>query len=112
MKRVSLKRIADELGVSTATVSLVLNGKDKNGRVSRETAKKILDKAAELNYIPNTLAKGLKMGRSRTIGLIVADISNVFFGTLALYIQEYAEKEGYAVIIANTNEQIKDGEDD
>jgi LacI family transcriptional regulator len=107
VKRVSLKRIADELGVSTATVSLVLNGKDKNGRVSRETAKKILDKAAELNYIPNTLAKGLKMGRSRTIGLIVADISNVFFGTLALYIQEYAEKEGYAVIIANTNEQIK-----
>lgn len=107
MERVSLKSIADALGVSIATVSLVLNGKDKNGRVSRETAKKILDKAAELNYMPNTLAKGLKMGRSKTIGLIVADISNVFFGTLALYVQEYAEKEGYAVIIANTNEQGK-----
>lgn len=110
MARVSLRMIAEELGVSIATVSLVLNGKDKNGRVGRDTAKKILDKAAELNYVPNTLAKGLKMGRSKTIGLIVADISNVFFGTLALYVQEYAEKEGYTVIVANTNEQVKNME--
>ena len=73
-KRVSLKTIAHEVGVSSATVSLVLNAKDKNGRVSKEMAKKILDKAAELNYVPNTLAKGLKVGRSRTIGLIIADI--------------------------------------
>lgn len=107
MERVSLKRIAEEVGVSIATVSLVLNGKDKEGRVSKETAAKILNKAAELNYMPNSLAKGLKLGRSKTIGLIVADISNVFFGSLALYIQEYAEKDGYAIIIANTNEQVK-----
>lgn len=85
----------------------MLNGKNKNGRVSDETAKKILAKAEELHYTPNSFAKGLKMGKSKTIGLIVADISNVFFGTLALYIQEYAEKEGYAVIIANTNEEEK-----
>jgi LacI family transcriptional regulator len=107
VERVSLKRIAEEVGVSIATVSLVLNGKDKEGRVSKETAAKILNKAAELNYMPNSLAKGLKLGRSKTIGLIVADISNVFFGSLALYIQEYAEKEGYAIIVANTNEQVK-----
>lgn len=110
MEKVSLKFIANELGVSAATVSLVLNGKDKNGRVSKETSKKILDKAAELNYMPNSLAKGLKMGRSKTIGLIVADISNVFFGTLALHIQKYAEKEGYIVIIANTNEKVEEME--
>ena len=105
MKRVSLKTIAKHLGVSTATVSLVLSGKAKKGRVSDETIKKIKDKAKELNYMPNTLAKGLRMGKSKTIGLVIADISNVFFGTLALYIQEYAEKDGYAVIIVNTNEQ-------
>ena len=106
MKRVSLKDIAIELGVSTATVSLVLNGKNIAGRVSSEVSQKILDKAAELNYIPNTLAKGLKMGKSRTIGLIVADVSNLFFGTLALHIQIYAEQNGYSVIIGNTNEQL------
>ena len=91
--------IANELGVSIATVSLVLNGKDGNGRVSKATATRILDKAQELNYAPNNLAKSLKMGKSKTIGLIVADISNVFFGTLALHIQNYAQKKGYTIII-------------
>ncbi|MDY9917926.1 MAG: LacI family DNA-binding transcriptional regulator [Proteiniphilum sp.] len=110
MEKVSLKVIAKELGVSAATVSLVLNGKNKNGRVSEEMSKKIIDKAAELHYIPNSLAKGLKMGHSKSIGLIVADISNVFFGTLALHIQNYAEKEGYTVIIGNTNEKLKEME--
>lgn len=107
MTKVSLKIIAQELGVSTATVSLVLNGKNKKGRVSSELSKKILEKAAELNYVPNSLAKGLKMGHSKSIGLIVADISNIFFGTLALHIQNHAEKQGYTVIIANTNEQLE-----
>lgn len=105
MERVSLKVIARELGVSAATVSLVLNCKNKNGRVSREMSDKILAKAAELNYVPNSLAKGLKMGHSKSIGLIVADISNVFFGTLALHIQNFAEQQGYTVIIGNTNEE-------
>lgn len=110
MQKVSLRTIANELGVSTATVSLVLNGKNKKGRVSEATSKRILEKAAELNYMPNTLAKGLKIGRSKSIGLIIADISNVFFGTLALHIQKYAEKEGYIVIIANTNEKLEEME--
>ncbi len=104
MERVSLKVIARELGVSTATVSLVLNGKNQNGRVSKDVSEKILAKAAELNYVPNSLAKGLKMGHSKSIGLIIADISNVFFGTLALHIQNFAEQQGYTVIIGNTNE--------
>lgn len=110
MEKVSLKVIARELGVSAATVSLVLNGKNKNGRVSEEMSKRIIDKAAELHYIPNSLAKGLKMGHSKSIGLIVADISNVFFGTLALHLQNYAEKEGYTVIIGNTNEKLEEME--
>lgn len=108
MEKVSLKVIAKELGVSAATVSLVLNGKNKNGRVSEEMSKKIIEKVTELHYVPNSLAKGLKMGHSKSIGLIVADISNVFFGTLALHIQNYAEKEGYTVIIGNTNEKLEE----
>ncbi len=108
MTKVSLKVLANEVGVSVATVSLVLSGKGKNGRVSKKTAQKIIDKANELNYVPNSLAKGLKMGQSETIGLIVADISNVFFGTLALHIQNYAEKHGYTVIIGNTNERVEE----
>jgi Transcriptional regulators len=104
MAQVSLKDIANILGVSSATVSLVLNGKEKEGRVSKELSDKIRKQATLMNYKPNNLARGLRVGKSQTIGLIVADISNTFFSSLAFHIQEYAESLGYAVIIANTNE--------
>jgi len=103
-QKVSIKSIAQKIGVSTATVSLVLNGKEKEGRVSKEMATKIRQLAKELNYKPNSLARGLRVGRSQTIGLVVADISNLFFANLAFHIQEYAEKYGYTVLIGNTNE--------
>lgn len=104
MKRVSIKDIASAAGVSTATVSLVLTGKGKDGRVSKEVTEKIKLIAHEMHYQPNRLAMGLQSGRSQTVGLLVADISNPFFGSLAFYIQEEMEKAGYAVIIVNTDE--------
>lgn len=104
MARTSIKDIAIALSVSNATVSLVINGKEKQGRVGYEMAEKIRAKAKELNYEPNNLARSLRNGRSETIGLIVADISNTFFATLAFHIQEYAEKLGYTIVITNTNE--------
>jgi LacI family transcriptional regulator len=104
MTRVSLKDIAQELGVSTAAISLVLNGKEKEGRIGGEMSERIRQKAKEMNYQPNTLARGLRIGKSSTIGLIVADISNLFFASLAFHIQEEVEKFGYTVIITNTNE--------
>ncbi|MDR1981796.1 MAG: LacI family transcriptional regulator [Tannerellaceae bacterium] len=104
MAQVSIKDIAQKVGVSNATVSLVLNGKEKGGRISAEVASRIREVAKELNYEPNNLARSLRVGKSRTIGLIIADISNNFFASLAFYIQEFAEKYEYAVIITNTNE--------
>lgn len=106
MKRTSIKDIAKKLEVSNATVSLVLSGKEKDGRVSKEVAEKIIETAKMMNYQPNNIARSLRMGCSQTIGLIVADISNSFFSTLAFYIQEEAEKYGYTVIITNTNESV------
>lgn len=90
--------------MSNATVSLVLNGKEKKGRIRPEVAEKVRQAAKELNYEPNNLARSLRMGKSQTIGVIVADISNNFFASLVFYIQEFAEKYGYSVIITNTNE--------
>lgn len=104
-KRVSIKDIALATKVSTATVSLVLTGKDKNGRVSHEVAEKIRCIAQEMNYQPNHLAVSLQSGISQTIGLLVTDISNPFFSSLAFHIQEEMEKAGYAVIIMNTDEK-------
>ena len=78
MKKVSLQMIADSLGVSKCTVSLVLSGKSRDKRVSEELSRKIIAKAKELNYRPNELARGLRTGRTQTLGVIVADISNEF----------------------------------
>lgn len=104
MKRVSIKDIASIVGVSTATVSLVLSNKDKNGRVSREVAQTIRDVASQMNYQPNFLAKSLQSGSSKTIGLLVADITNSFFSQLAFHVQKEMQKHDYAVIIVNTDE--------
>jgi LacI family transcriptional regulator len=104
MSKVSIKHIADKLGVSNTTVSLVLSGKAVNGRVSKSMIEKIQAYAKELDYEPNNMARGLRVGKSKIIGLVVADISNLFFSKLAFYIQEHAEKFGYTVMITNTNE--------
>ncbi|MDH6306567.1 LacI family transcriptional regulator [Parabacteroides sp. PF5-5] len=104
MKKVLIKDVAKKAGVSNATVSLVLNGKEKEGRVGKEVAERVRKIAAEMNYQPNALARSLQSGRTYIIGLIVADISNPFFSTLAYYVQDQIEKAGYAVMIMNTNE--------
>lgn len=104
MKRTSIKDIAHAVGVSTATVSLVLSGKAKEGRVSKEMSEKINRVAREMNYQPNRLARNLQSGRTQTIGLLVADITNPFFSTLAYFIQKEMSKSGYAVVIMNTDE--------
>ena len=111
MKRISIKDIAQAVGVSAATVSLVLTGKAKNGRVSKDMAEKIRTVAKEMNYQPNRLARSLQSGQSQTIGLLIADIVNPFFANLAFHIQEEMRKAGYAVIIMNTDEDSQQMED-
>lgn len=77
-KRVSIKDIANKVGVSTALVSYVLNGLEKEKRIGPEVVKKIHEAVKELNYQPNQIARSLRKGSTSTIGLIVADISNPF----------------------------------
>jgi len=108
MKKISMQDIADKLGVSKGTVSLVLSGKAKSGRVSEKTCQKVKQLAAEMNYYPNEIARSLTTGRTMSIGVIVTDISNEFFGNLTFHIQERAKKYGYTVITTNTNESIEE----
>jgi len=107
LKRTSLKDIATKVGVSTALVSSVMNGKGKRIRVSDEVEKKIRQTAEELNYQPNEIARSLRKGSTKTIGLIVADISNPFFGLLARSVENEASKFGYTVIIGSSDEEIQ-----
>lgn len=110
-KKVSIKDIAQEVGVSIALVSYVLNGKEKEARVGKEIAEVIRETARKLDYQPNQLAKSLKSGKSHTIGLIVADISNPFFANLARTIEDEAKKSGYTVIFGSSDENAEKSED-
>lgn len=109
-KRISLKDIAKKVGVSTALVSYVINGKEKEKRVGVEVVKRIRQAAEELNYQPNQLARSLRTGSTKTIGLIVADIANPFFGQLARIIEDEAFKHGFTVIFGSSDEhEVKSG---
>jgi LacI family transcriptional regulator len=102
MKSVSIKDIANEVGVSTTTVSFVLNGKAKEKRISEDLKNEILKIASKLNYRPNQVARGLRTGQTHTLGLIVEDISNPFFANLAKVVEEEADKFGYTVMFCCT----------
>lgn len=104
MARISLKDIAKEIGVSSATVSLVLNGKDKEGRISEEVARKVRDVAERLNYRPNIAARSLRTGETKTLGLIVADISNPFFSKIARHVENIAGIRDYQVMFGSSDE--------
>ena len=81
MRRTKLKDIAQYTQMSMTAVSLVLN--NKPCKLSEGSKQKILRAAKELNYSPNRLAVGLATRRTHTIGLIINDISNVFFSIFA-----------------------------
>ncbi len=104
-KKISIKDIAKHVGVSTALVSYVLNNKEKQARVGAEIAAKVRQAAKKLNYQPNLIARSLQSGKTHTLGLIVADISNVFFSNIARVIEDAANHHGYTVIIGSSDEQ-------
>lgn len=96
----TLKDIANATGYSLSTISYVLNGKKK---VKPETYTRIMDAVKRLNYHPNQLARGLKMKRTCSIGVIVPDISNEFFPEILKGIDEVAHKKGYNIFLCNTD---------
>lgn len=104
IKKVGLKDIAKKAGVSVATVSYVLS-KGKNSRIGIAMTNKIKKIAKEFNYQPNQIAQSLKSGKTFTIGLIVADISNPFFANIARIIEDVASEFNYTVIFGSSDEK-------
>ena len=102
--RVKLIDIATKLDVSVGLVSLVLSGKSKAHRISDALAGKVIETAKTLGYQPNQLARGLRTGKSGIIGLLVADIANPFFGKMARFIENEAEKLEYQVMFGSSDE--------
>jgi len=96
--------VAAEAGVSTQTVSRVLNNYSK---VSKDTRERVLAAIEKLHYEPNSLAQGLVTRRTKTIGVVVYDISNPFYGQLVRGVSDTAYAGGYEVIIGNSDADPK-----
>lgn len=101
-KRISIHDIARELNLSAATISFVLNGKARENRIPPETENRIVKYLEKVQYQPNRLAKGLRTGKTNTIGMLVEDISDSFFSAIARIVEENASNEGYTIFNAST----------
>jgi LacI family transcriptional regulator len=109
MKRISLKDVAKEAGISTSAVSFILNGRAQEMRISKDLERKVRAIAEKLGYVPNQVAVSLRTGQSRLIGLIVESIAGHFFGVLAKIIEEQAEKSGYKLLYSSTENKGQRG---
>ncbi|UXN05629.1 LacI family DNA-binding transcriptional regulator [Bartonella sp. HY761] len=102
-KTISIKDVAKAAGVSTATVSRTL----ANGKVSDDMREKVETAILKTGYRPNLAARRLRSRQNKTIGLIVADIRNPFFTSIARFIEKAVEKEGFRIILCNTDENTE-----
>jgi LacI family transcriptional regulator len=93
--------VAQRAGVSPITVSRVIN---HSGYASQETRDRVEAAVAELGYVPNRLARSLRSKRTHTLALIITDITNPFFTTVARGVEDTASDAGYTVIFCNTDE--------
>lgn len=103
-KNISIYDIAKSLNVSASTVSRALQD---HPRISAEVRKMVQEKAREMNYRPNRIAVNLKLGKSRTIGVVVPNINRNFFSSAIDGIEEEAYQEGYDVLICQSRESYE-----
>jgi LacI family transcriptional regulator len=101
---VTISDIAKQANVSSATVSRVLNN---SGYVKEETKQRILDAIKETNYVPSAIARSLSKSETNTIGVIVPDITNAYFGEIIKGISDVAEKNNLNIILFNTDNYLE-----
>ena len=103
-RRVTLKQVAQAAGVSLASASYAINGAGSVGEATREHVLKI---AAQLGYRPNQSAKAMKTGKTGAIGLILPDLTNPFFPSLAQGVIQAARAQGYSVFLTDTEGSVE-----
>jgi len=99
-----MKDVAQHAGVSTATVSRVLNG---HAAPTPETRVRVLAAIEELGYRPNALARSLRTTSTQTLGLVISDLMNPFFAEIARAVEDEARSHGYCVVIGNADESAE-----
>jgi LacI family transcriptional regulator len=99
----NINDVAKRANVSTMTVSRVIN---QSGYVKEETRQRVLKAMQEVNYVPNGLARSLVRQKTQTLALIVPDITNPFFTTIARGTEDMARKNGYRLILCNSDDDL------
>jgi LacI family transcriptional regulator len=101
LSKATIKQVAAEAGVSTATVSRVLN---ESGFVNAEIKERVFDVISRLNYQPNAIAKSLKQDKTYMIGVLVPDISNPYFMGISRGIEDTVGEEGFQLTFCSSDE--------
>jgi LacI family transcriptional regulator len=102
---VTIKDIARLSGVSTATVSKIINGKDSD--ISKSTIERVKRIIEEQNYSPNIVARSMITKKTKTIGLVIPDVRNPFFTDLVRGAEDVANERGYSLLFCNTDDDLK-----
>ena len=100
----TIKDVAEKAGVSISTVSRALSS---SAPVQEETRQKVLEAVTELNYQPNTIARGLKVGRSKTLGLIIPNYQSLVFPDAIKGITDTLDAFGYNLVLGDTDDNIE-----
>ncbi len=103
-KKLKLADIAELAGVSKSTVSFVLNGHAKKHRIHEETVKKVQEIAFANNYSPSIYARALKSKQTYTAGLVIPDLTNMGFATIAKRLEILCRSDGYQLLIASSDD--------
>ncbi|MCL5986164.1 MAG: LacI family transcriptional regulator [Actinobacteria bacterium] len=99
----TIQNVAKLAGVSPITVSRVINN---SGYVRRDTRKRVEEAIAELRYVPNALARSLRSKQTNIVALILTDVTNPFWTTVARGVEDVADKKSFSVILCNTDEDV------
>lgn len=102
----TVEQIASALNLSITTIRLVLNGKAEQYRISMKTQARINEYVERYGYVINHSARSLKLNKTETLGLIVPNISNVFFATLAEKLEQRCRRSGYQLMISCTYNDV------
>src|SRR5665648_1122763 len=100
----TLKDIAEKLNMSVSTISRVVNN---YSYVNEETRKKVLEELSSVDYMPNQVARSLKIKSTKIIGIVVPDICERFFGQIIKGVDAIISDTGYSIILVDTNENKK-----
>ena len=105
-RRVALRDVAAAANVHPSTASRALNSGTRD-RVNAETVARVLEAARSVGYEPNSLARGLRTNRTRTIGMLIPDLTNPLFPPIVKGIEARLSQDGYTLVLANTNYELE-----